>query len=388
VGGFFQPPPDPWPEQAELRCAPPWTGRPQGAPPGAAVGELLLARSELAEVRIAYIDAYPEGFELEIRASTRVAFQDLRRDGERWGPDVFGGAWPMAGESRESIPAQILRIGMQFADGSVVTNIAGHGRPPAGPGMWSLSGGGGGSGGESRFHHGYWVSPLPPPGPVAVVCEWPAAQIPLQRREIDAQLIVDAAERARAMFPDGNQVQRDGRQWLLGSDIEVAWINDGIGEGTAITSAIPPLFASYATLELPHELAELAQHEHAVLELLTAHTDGQPWWLGYLDTGAYDVVFPYGPRVTVYSGWRYVLVQAGPQQAGAWRDRGFNWALPDLMFPSDRSWLISTLWDDEWTCIGGPEPLIGSFQTDPTLGSRTRLVTLEQDATPPGHEAR
>jgi hypothetical protein len=91
--------------------------------------------------------------------------------------------------------------------------------------------------------------------------------------------------------------------------------------------------------------------------------------------------------VTVYSGWRYVLVEAGPQQAATWRDSGWKWALPDLMFPAGRSWLVSTLWDDEWTCIGGAEELVASFLRHPDLRARARRVAPGQDETPPGHVA-
>jgi hypothetical protein len=48
--------------------------------------------------------------------------------------------------------------------------------------------------------------PLPPPGPLAFVCEWPAAGIAVTRSEIDAQLVLDAADRAQLIFPDdGNR---------------------------------------------------------------------------------------------------------------------------------------------------------------------------------------
>jgi hypothetical protein len=339
-----------------------------------------LGRSEQAAVYIAYIDAYPDGFELEITATTRVAYHDLRREGER-APDVFGRHWPMAGESRESIPSQLLRVGVQFADGRTATNISGHDRPVTGPVVCPLRGGGRGREGESRFHQGYWISPLPPSGPVALVCEWPAVVIPVSRQEVDAQLILHGADRARAMFSDN-------REWRLGADTVVTWINDGTSAGTAITAAIPPVFAAYCTLALPRNgEAELVAHEQAVIELLAEQTEEQPWWLGYLDTGASDVVFPYATGVIVYYGYRYVLVQAGPQQAATWRDRGFKWALPDLMFPADRSWLLSTMWDDDWTCIGGSEQLVSSFLSQTTLGPRARRVTLGEDATPPGHES-
>jgi hypothetical protein len=157
-----------------------------------AVQELLLARSRLATVEVAYIDAFPEGFELKIAASVNVEYHDLVREGDS-APDIFGGHWPMVGESTDVIPAQLLRVGVQFADGRSATNISGHDRPVAGPVMWSLSGGGSGRRGvsESHFQQGYWISPLPPPGPLAVVCEWPQLAIPVSRQELDARLILD-----------------------------------------------------------------------------------------------------------------------------------------------------------------------------------------------------
>jgi hypothetical protein len=389
VSRFFEPPPDPWPEQAAPVNSPPWTGRPQGQPLGAVVSELLLARSERAELYIDYIDAYPEGFELEIRASTSVAYHELARAGDGSGPDPFGRHWPIVGERRDVLLPQLLRVGVQFADGRIATSIGGHDRPVGGPIMDALRGGGHGGGGESRFHQGYWISPLPPPGPVAVVCEWPILGIPVVRQEIDARLIRDAAGKARAMFGGGHHVLKDGRAWPLGTNAEAAWINDGTSAGHTITSAIPPIFVSYCTLELPQsrDRAERAQHEQAVIELLTEQTPDQSWWLGYLDTGASDVVFAYAPRTTIYYGYGYVLVEAGREQAAEWRETGFNWALPDLMFPADRSWLLSTMWDDGWTSVGGSQQLVDGFMLDATLGSRARQVALGQDSTPPGQAA-
>jgi hypothetical protein len=385
VSGFFEPPPTPWPEQAAPGNSPPWTGRPQGPPLGATVGGLLLARSELAAVYVDYVDAYREGFELEIRASTSAAYDELGREGDV-GTDVFGRHWPMVGERRDVLPPQLLRIGVQFADGRTATNIGGHDRPVDGPLMGDLRGGGRGSGEDSRFHQGYWVSPLPPPGPVGVVCEWPAVGIPVARLEIDAQLILDAAVKARAMFGDGSHVLTDGRAWRLATDNghrcgvdqrrDVGEHDDHVRD--------PPAFASYCTLELPKtkDRAESTRHEQAVIELLTKQTPRQPWWLGYLDTGASDVVFPCAPRTTVYYGYGYVLVEAGPPQATGWRDEGFSWTLPELMFPANRSWLASTMWDDGWTSIGGSQQLVEGFLSDTTLGPRGRRVALGQASTP------
>jgi hypothetical protein len=182
---------------------------------------------------------------------------------------------------------------------------------------------------------------------------------------------------------------RTGDTWRIGTGEEVAWIADGTSIGVAITAAIPPVFEAYATVVRPEDERQDRQ-DQAMLALLTEYAAGQPWWLGYLDTGADEIVFADAPMVTLYAGWHYVLVEAGPEQAATWRrsDLGSFWkgVLPNLMFPADRSWLVSTLWDDDWTCVGGPAALVERFVRDPEL--RARPVTLGQDATPPGHEAR
>jgi len=183
---------------------------------------------------------------------------------------------------------------------------------------------------------------------------------------------------------------RDGSTWRIGTDADVAWIANGTSVDKTITAAIPPVFEAYATVLLPFAGEGQETHDRAVLALLSGWSADQPWWLGYLDTGADDIVFPRAPKATLYSEWHYVLVKAGPEQAAMWRrpDLGSFWkgVLPNLMFPADRSWLISTLWDDDWSCIGGPAELVDKFLHHPQL--QARPVSVGQDATPPGHEAR
>ena len=182
---------------------------------------------------------------------------------------------------------------------------------------------------------------------------------------------------------------KDGRAWRIGTDADVAWIVDGTSPGLTITSAIPPVFDAYATIGRPDNDSDQEEHNQAMLALLGEESAGQRWWLGYLDTGINDIVFPDAPMVTMYAQWRYVLAEAGPGQAADWRadDSGPFSAetLPDLMFPVDRSWLFSTLWDDDWTCVGGSASLVGKLLPHPRLEARP--VELGQDATPPGHQA-
>lgn len=192
---------------------------------------------------------------------------------------------------------------------------------------------------------------------------------------------------------------KDGVAWPVGDQSDVDWINDKASGGLQITSAIPPMFEDYATLEhpgdsqKPRDLSAERRHDLALLGLLRRHTAQMSWWLGYLDTGASDIVFWDVPKVTLYANWHYVLVLAGPDEAATWRPAPggqSNWKsteLPDLMFPEDRAWLLSTLWDDDWTCIGGPCALIDDLLKDPVLASNARRVTTHADATPPGHTA-
>ena len=192
---------------------------------------------------------------------------------------------------------------------------------------------------------------------------------------------------------------KDGVAWRIGTFAEVNWIETVTG--LSITSGIPPVFEDYATLVLLDINCEpraqlVSEHDQAVLRLLERHTAPQPWWLGYLETGGTDVVFPDAPRTRFYADWDYVLVEAGPEQAATWRPSCDDWRqqnsktteLPDVIFPRDHGWLLSTLWDDDWTCIGGTQALITDLLADELLGHRTRRVTVDQeDATPPGHVA-
>src|SRR5262245_546846 len=118
------------------------------------------------------------------------------------------------------------------------------------------------------------------------------------------------------------KLARDGSTWRIGTDAEVAWIASGTSIGLTITSAIPPGFEAYATVTLPYAGQGQDEHDRALLELLGEQSAGQPWWLGYLDTGADDIVFPGAPMVSLYAEWHYVLVEAGPEQAATWRHSG------------------------------------------------------------------
>ena len=188
---------------------------------------------------------------------------------------------------------------------------------------------------------------------------------------------------------------KNGVAWPVGGQAQVDWITEGTEAGRRITAAIPPLFDDYATLtdaladeDRPRDLSLERRQDLTFVDVLRRHSGDRPWWIGYLDTGASDIVFWDAPKVTLYYGWSYVFVLAGPDQAAAWRPAPAgqpNWKsteLPEVMFPDDRSWLVSFLWDDGWACIGGPDALISDLLSDPVLAPNARRVDTQQDATP------
>jgi hypothetical protein len=102
-----------------------------------------------------------------------------------------------------ALPDELLRFGVQFADGRKATNLDRppydlEARAPDRPVLDQHGGGGGGSAWDME----HWVWPLPPAGPFAFVCEWPSRGIAESRAEIDARLILEAAGRAVTLWPD------------------------------------------------------------------------------------------------------------------------------------------------------------------------------------------
>jgi hypothetical protein len=182
--------------------------------PGVVALELVLARSEQAAVYIGRCSAYPTGLELEVRVLVRAGADAL--------DPSLNGVYHRPG--RSSTYEGMLRFGIAFSDGRKATNVGGYApgpNEPTDPVLWGMGGGGGGG----RWRQDFWLWPLPPRGPVGFVCEWPVAGIPLSRKEVDAQMLLDAAARARVLFPN-ESVSQAGGAW---SSV-VAWPQTRTGD--------------------------------------------------------------------------------------------------------------------------------------------------------------
>jgi hypothetical protein len=187
-------------------------------------------------------------------------------------------------------------------------------------------------------------------------------------------------EAVPGLFPGARR-----RPWA--SSPAVDWITSITRRDRTVLAAVPAGFARYATVVIPAEDDAKTKADAALVEVLEGQSGKQQWWLGFLDTGAADVVNDDAPRVPLYADWPYVLMQGGPQQALTSRSNSSStpWhsALPELLFPADRSWLVSTMWDDDWRCVGGTSKLIDVLLQRPELEARS--VLPGEDPTPPGH---
>jgi hypothetical protein len=209
MNGFFESVPGrSQPEKRSRYRFPAWIAPPSGTLPGIAPLELVLARTEFAAVCVKYVAAYPCGFQIDLVTMTfNGDLAPLTFD--------FGPSPSVTPPLRTSL-METLRFGFQFADGSKATNLEGSDaqsyEKPSGPVLRP----GGGGGGLRHWHQILWAWPLPPSGPLWLVCEWPAAKIALTRHELDAQLILDAASRAQVLssedhLPFADPPQRPGQ---------------------------------------------------------------------------------------------------------------------------------------------------------------------------------
>jgi hypothetical protein len=180
------------------------------APPDNEVGvglagvQGVLAETDASAVVLTHCVAYTNGFALGIGIRHRVE------------PERPRSANPQAMRIPHEPPEMSLTLTIRFADGRESQGAGGRGMPaqlrsalestdldaeppePAGPLISGIGGGGGGR----RWDQQYWVSPLPPDGPMRVSCQWPAGGIPDGQIELDGAAIRRAGEGSQKLWAD------------------------------------------------------------------------------------------------------------------------------------------------------------------------------------------
>jgi hypothetical protein len=182
-------------QQAEEGSATPtrlpaWIRPPANVVPVVVPLGLVLARNQDAAIAVPAVQAYPTGLSLELGIRVR------QPDGHRRGPQVPVFAY-------ETTSDEFVRLGVQFSDGRKATNLRRPrppraGEPPPGPLLTPC----GGSGGQGAWDTPYWLWPLPPPGRLLIVAEWPAYHLSETSAEVDADPILAAAALAVTLWPE------------------------------------------------------------------------------------------------------------------------------------------------------------------------------------------
>jgi hypothetical protein len=194
----FAVPPEDEPEaEQQAWTAPAWFGPPESELAVPVALGVVVGRSDRAVVAASHAFAYSTGIAFELLAVARVPEREVHR--------IFHEQHGIAGDD---LSPAFLRVGMELADGTRVSNLGGRRgrhhdpeRPPEGS-VLSQHGGGGGTGGSGSvtMRPGFWLWPLPPDGPLRLSCEWPLVDVPLSTVEIDATALTDAAARATPLW--------------------------------------------------------------------------------------------------------------------------------------------------------------------------------------------
>jgi hypothetical protein len=187
---------EPTPEQIER-----WhrrTSPPDNEFPAAVGTTVLLGRTEDVAIGLSHVESFSTGFQFALAVRVRQARPEL----------ATGGLLTLIGSHHHfGLDAPLenrLLLGVEYPDGRRTSTL--HDPRMDGPGtavgdaqliLVQCSG----EGGELSVDQRFWVTPLPPDGPVTVVIVWPGFGIEETRSTLDGAAIRAAAGRSRTLWP-------------------------------------------------------------------------------------------------------------------------------------------------------------------------------------------
>ncbi|HEY0903412.1 MAG TPA: hypothetical protein VGE43_01790 [Acidimicrobiales bacterium] len=131
---------------------------------------------------VAGLRVYSTGIELRLELRARTSQDGLFDAFHRGGPEG-------------------ILIGIEFADGRRGSNAGWYRDPGAGGGGGVTVFPGGGGGGDRSVDTDYFVAPLPPAGPLRIICAWPKHDITDHVTELPGEQIAAAAARVQQLWP-------------------------------------------------------------------------------------------------------------------------------------------------------------------------------------------
>jgi hypothetical protein len=153
----------------------------------------LLFHNELAAAHVPTITVFSNAFVVELELIARNGELDTKAF--VYGPSVRAALQQHDGE----LPPGLFRFGIGFADGRRAASFDEWAEREAADRLVMYPTGGGGGGG--RWQQGYRVQSLPPPGPVMLVVEWPAGEVPETVVTVDAAVLLEAAATVETLWP-------------------------------------------------------------------------------------------------------------------------------------------------------------------------------------------
>lgn len=168
---------------------------PQNEAPVAVPINAVLGRGPDAAILFMSAHVYSSGTEFTLNIRVRPGARTMALH------ELIGG---FHGRSNPEDAERRLLLGVEFADGRRAATFVMHGPPipgqDEGPDSISLTLGSS-SGGEDVYDLSLWLWPLPPPGPVTLVCLWPEFDIAETKVTLDGAAIAAAGAAAVQLWP-------------------------------------------------------------------------------------------------------------------------------------------------------------------------------------------
>jgi hypothetical protein len=166
----------------------PWAGPPHGGDGAVVDVGAVVAESAQATIYLVSVRVFQVGLEFNVdvtATSPDKSPDDLLAEG-------------MSQVPVENLPADgVLRFGVRLPDGTKVTTVNTPIAPvskPDGPVLWMRGGPGFTiSGSDITMSAALWLWPLPEPGPISFVAEWPVLGVRFAALELDGKALRSAA---------------------------------------------------------------------------------------------------------------------------------------------------------------------------------------------------